>query len=115
MTASTSPTSSGSSAEVGSSKSISFGSIDSDAGDGDALLLAAGELRRDRRPPCRPCRPVPGCARATVSASALRPLEHLALRDGEVLQHGQVREQVERLEDHADAAAHRVDVARPGR
>ena len=44
MTSRTSPTSSGSSAEVGSSKSISFGSHRERAGDGHALLLTTGEL-----------------------------------------------------------------------
>ena len=46
MTSSTSPTSSGSSAEVGSSKSSTFGFKRQRAGDGDALLLAAGKLAR---------------------------------------------------------------------
>ncbi len=46
MTSSTSPTSSGSSAEVGSSNSMQLGLHRQRAGDGDALLLAAGELAR---------------------------------------------------------------------
>ena len=46
ITCSTSPTSSGSSADVGSSNSITRGFIASDAGDGDALLLAAGQAGR---------------------------------------------------------------------
>jgi hypothetical protein len=37
-------------------------------------------------------------------------LEDLALRDSQVVQHREVREQVERLENHADAAAGSVDV-----
>ena len=46
MTSRTSLIISGSSAEVGSSKSITFGLHGQRAGDGDPLLLAAGELRR---------------------------------------------------------------------
>ena len=45
MTFSTSPTSSGSRAEVTSSKSMTFGRMAQRAGDRHALLLAAGELR----------------------------------------------------------------------
>ena len=47
MTSSTSPTISGSSAEVGSSKSITFGLHRQRARDGGALLLAARELGRE--------------------------------------------------------------------
>ena len=44
MTSSTSPTSSGSRAEVGSSNSITLGSMRQRPGDRHALLLAAGQL-----------------------------------------------------------------------
>src|SRR5215217_4202814 len=40
----------------------------------------------------------------------LGALEYAPLGDGEVLQRREMREQVERLEDHADLAAYRVDV-----
>jgi hypothetical protein len=40
----------------------------------------------------------------------LAPLEHALLRDRQVAQGGQVREQVELLEHHADPGAHLVDV-----
>ena len=46
MTSRTSPTSSGSSADVGSSNSMSFGCIASPPRDRDPLLLAAGQLAR---------------------------------------------------------------------
>jgi hypothetical protein len=46
MTSSTSLIISGSSAEVGSSNSMQIGSMAQRAGDGHALLLAAGELPR---------------------------------------------------------------------
>ena len=79
-------------------------------GDRDALLLAAGELRRV-------------LARLLGDAHALEQLHgqllrllavHLAHADRaqrDVLEHGQVREEVERLEDHADLAADGGDVA----
>ena len=66
---STSPTISGSSAEVGSSKSMTSGSMHEGADDGDTLLLSAGEHGRDTRSPCRPGR----CARAAPSACCLAP------------------------------------------
>src|SRR5208282_1098294 len=70
MTRSTSPTSSGSSAEVGSSNSITFGRI----------------------------------------ASA-RALLHVHRRLYEVLQHRQMRPQVEALEHHAELGSDAVDLA----
>jgi hypothetical protein len=93
---------SGSSAEVGSSKR---------ARDRDALLLAAGELRGvfvrllgDAYP------------REEVACSLLgllaRHVLHPHRRERQVLEHGEVREQVEALEHHADLAAHGVDLAR---
>ena len=105
MTSRTSLIISGSRAEVGSSKSITLGSMASDAGDGHPLLLAAGELRgvlvglvgdadpleqlagpRRRRRPCDFLRTLIGPS-VTFSQDRL------------------VREQVERLEDHADVGA----------
>ena len=105
MTSRTSLIISGSSAEVGSSKSITLGSMASDAGDGDALLLAAGELGgvlvglvRRRRP-----------ARAAPwRASRRRPCSTLRTLIGPSVTFSQdrlVREEVERLEDHADVGA----------
>ena len=74
MTASTSPTSSGSSAEVGSSNSITFGIEAERAGDRDALRLAAGELRRVVRRPVEQA--------DLLQARAQRPL---GLARGEIL------------------------------
>ncbi len=103
---STSPTSSGSSAEVASSNSISLRLHGERAGDGDALLLAAGEplgivgclvrqahLARAAR---RACGPRLGGGRRFSTCD--RAERH-------VLQRGQMREQVEPLEHHADAGA----------
>ena len=83
-------------------------------GDGDALLLAAGELRREGvvlvgQPDLLEV--VPGDPLGLGLAS----LEHPSLGDGEVLEHGQVREEVELLEHHADPAADLVDVDSRGR
>ncbi len=75
------------------------------AGDRDALLLAAGELRRGRRRACRRGRR----ARAAPAPASRASLARLALdadrRLDDVLERGHVREQVEVLEDHADLGA----------
>ena len=89
--------------------SISSGSIASARRDGDALLLAAGELGGV-------------AARLTPEADALQKLHatltrltgrHALHADGrfdDVPQRGHVREQIELLEHHADPAAHAGDV-----
>ena len=78
-------------------------------GDGDALLLAAGELVGIRI----------GAGSETESGQhlqrvgaclALRDLQHLARTDGDVVGDRHVREQIEALEHHADAASDRVRV-----
>ena len=110
MTSSTSLIISGSSAEVGSSNSMILGFMHERAGDRDALLLAAGQLAgifqrllgdaarssgsawRSPRPRCL------GILRTQIGASV------------RFSQHGQVREQVEVLEHHADFAADLLDV-----
>ena len=115
MTASTSPTSSGSSAEVGSSNSISLRVHGQRAGDGGPLLLAAGQLR-GQRPLDRSARPTFSrfCPAILLGLFPVAP-QHLALRDGQVVQDVEVLEQVEALEHHAHAGAGRRRCPRPGR
>ena len=102
---STSPTSSGSSAEVASSNSIS-----------PAASPARARSRRaaaDRRTTCRDRRRAL-CARPTLRSSAgasrravrARLAQHLDRADDDVVQRRQMREQVEALEHHADPRAH---------
>ena len=74
------------------------------AGDRDALLLAAGQHRADSRRACARGRPCPAMSSAIASASARLP-QHLGRSEHDVVQRGQVREQVEALEHHADAGA----------
>ena len=101
---------SGSSAEVGSSHSSTAGSLAS-ASDGHALLLAAGQLRRMagglvRQPhDLQTLAPRGGDLFAVAAARAQR--------EGDVLEHGLVLQQVELLEDHADARARSADLPRP--
>ena len=109
MTVSTSPTSSGSSAEVGSSKSISFGVHRQRPGDRHPLLLAAGELRRVGVGLVGQAHPLQVVPRDPLGLGLAAP-QHPALGELTFSQHRQVREQVELLEDHADPAADRVDV-----
>ena len=109
MTSSTSRIISGSSAEVGSSKSISFGSMASaraiatrccwppDRSAGKASAFSVSPTRSSRR-----------SARSRASAFA-QPL-HLDRRHGQVVHDGPVGEQVELLEDHPDLRPHAVDV-----
>ncbi len=52
---------------------------------------------------------------ASASAVAARRLEHLARRERHVVEHGHVREQVERLEDDPDPPPDPVDVDAVGR
>jgi len=92
---------SGSSAEVGSSKSMILGCIASAARDRDALLLAA-ERSRDSFPPCPGCGPARG-ARARARRVGLAEASHPDGRQHDVLEPVHVREQVKRLEDHPDA------------
>ena len=103
---------------VGSSAKTTAGSVIERAGDRDALLLAARELGR--------------LVRAAVGQADLRRAAHSRLpfglltrerqRQHDVLLRRQLRDQVERLEDEADALAaeqrqllvlHRRDVRRP--
>ena len=55
------------------------------AGDGRALLLAAGQARRDRRRACRRGRPAAAARWPCASASAGRHAQHPARRQGDVL------------------------------
>ncbi len=111
ITSSTSLTSSGSSALVTSSKSITLRVHRQRPGDRDALLLAAREpvgvlvdlLARAR----------PGEQRLRLPARLLATAaEHLLLGDADVLERGHVREEVELLEDHADPPADEVEPRR---
>jgi hypothetical protein len=75
-----------------------LGPLDDGAGDGDALLLAAGELRRKVVAPRRQADPVDRLVD-----------RHRVLDDvgdqGDVLAHRQARDQVVELEHEADVAA----------
>ena len=105
---STSPTISGSSAEVGSSKSMTSGACER-AHDGDTLLLAAGEHRGI-------------LIRFVGKADALKQRHGLCVglrlrfeaqldgREGDVLLDRHMREEVEVLEHHAHLAAVEVQV-----
>ena len=112
-TRSTSPTSSGSSAEVISSHSITLGSIASaraiatrccwppESWSGQASNFSARPTRASS-------------VRARCLGLVGRPLLHQRRRQHHVAADGQVREQVEALEDHADVLAqraHRLRVA----
>ena len=107
MTSRTSWIISGSSAEVGSSKSMSWGPSPARA----RSRRAAAGRRRGRR--ARP-RPSPGCrrsrelVRAGARGGRLDPL-HLPRREHDVLEDGHMRKQVELLKDHADVGAHPPD------
>ena len=79
------------------------GLVDGGAGQGHALLLAAGELRWTtlaHSPPAAPCAAPPRPARVDAG---LRHLPH-AQRKADVLRHRHVREQGVVLEHHADVA-----------
>ena len=114
ITSSTSPTSSGSSADVGSSKSSSCGLQRQGANDAHPLLLAAREFerirvglsRRDRRA---------RAAHAHPRRLGLRPFLHLHRALDDVLENRAVREQVELLEDHGGAVAQRRELPLRGR
>ncbi len=109
MVSSTSLTISGSSAEVGSSNSMIFGFMQS------ARAIATRC--------CWPPESWPGIfggllgdldaleiVHRDLLGVLLRHLAHPDRRQRQVLQHGQMREQVEVLEHHADVAAHLVDL-----
>ncbi len=78
-------------------------------GDGDALLLATGELGRERLLPVGHADPSQVLT-GRGYCLGLGPPEDLGLGDGEVAQHREVREQVEALEHHPDPPTCRVDV-----
>ena len=87
-----------------------FGLHGERAGDGDALLLAAGEL-------AGVLVGLFGDADAVEQAHGrllrllLLHLAHVDRREGDVLDHGQMGEEVELLEDHAGFGADLLDVA----
>src|SRR6185437_4369267 len=80
------------------------------AGDRHALLLAAGELARILVRLLRNAHALEIVARK-IFGLAPGQVPHPDRRQGQVLQHRQMREQVELLEHHADFAADRLDVA----
>src|SRR5712692_9309664 len=71
-------------------------------GDGDTLLLPAGELSGVLLRVPAQAHPVEQGERLLPGRLALAS-QHLLLRDGQVFHHVHVREQLEVLEDHADA------------
>ena len=93
-----------------SSNSISTGSLTSDAGDRDPLLLAAGELVRVRGRPGPAARP--GRASPAPAPRPARGAAPCTLRGARVTLSStrQVREEVERLEDDAHPRADGVGV-----
>ena len=109
MTTSTSPTSSGSSADVTSSKSIDRRRHHQRARDRDALLLAARELVRVLARLLREPDDVEELARAQLGLCPGQ-LPDPPRREREVVDHGQVREEVELLEDDPDPLPDRGDV-----
>ena len=77
--------------------------VDERAAEREALLLAAAEQRGRPRSPARPVRP--GRARARPSSRMRRAVVAAQLeRVGDVLEHGHVRPDRVRLEDHAEVA-----------
>ena len=111
IASSTSPTSSGSSAEVGSSNSISLGSHGQRAGDRHALLLAAGEGDRVDVELVGQADPVEQRLGPRSRASSRGTPQHPDRRQRDVLQRGHVREQVEVLEHHPDLGPLAGDLA----
>ena len=110
MTFRTSPTSSGSSAEVGSSNSMTCGSTARALGNGGALLLAAGEK----------CRILILLLVKTdaveqrlglLDGVGLADLENVDGRLDDILQDRHVLPQVEALEHHSGPAADALDLA----
>ena len=109
MTSRTSPTSSGSRAEVASSNSITRGLHGQGPGDRDPLLLAARELARVASALCSsPTRVSWSIARSI--ASLVGSSSTLLERHRDVLADGLVREQVVRLEHDPDVRPHLVEV-----
>ena len=80
------------------------------AGDGHALLLAAGELRREVVDAVAEAHLRQAARSAIALGLGLGALQHPLLREHHVALGGEVREQVEALEHHADLLAHLVDV-----
>ncbi len=97
----------GSTLPVGSSASSSCGPRDHRAGDRRALLLAAGEHRRQRPHALAEAHPVEQLDHL-VAVALLRPA-HDAQRQRDVFVGGHMIEQAEILEHDADAAAQRRD------
>ena len=93
----------GSRLPVGSSASRIAGPVHEGAGDGDALLLTAGQLVREPPLLARQADEVEHL-RHGVGDRVPRLADHLQ-RERDVLEHRLVRQQAEVLEDHADLAA----------
>ena len=89
---------------VGSSASRIARLVHQGAGDGDALLLAAGELARTVMLAVRPVRPSPAASGRACAPVAPRQCR-VKQRQLDILQRGGARQQVEVLKDEADPAA----------
>ena len=109
MTSSTEPTSSGSSALVGSSNSMTARLERDRARDGDPLLLAARELARRVAGAVGEADPLERGPAQRLGLGA-RLARDLAQRQRHVAERRHVRIEVEGLEHHADALAGMVDV-----
>ena len=76
------------------------------AGDGHALLLAAGELARIGVGPVRQADAVAASSQAALARLGRGTAQHADRRLDDVLQRRQVREELKVLEDHAEQPAH---------
>ena len=104
ITSSTSLTSSGSSAEVGSSSSSTLGIGRQRACDRDSLLLPAGQMPRQRVGAMAEADAFEQLAGAAIGVEPRHAMDP-AQRAGDVLLRRQMTEQIELLEHHADADA----------
>ena len=111
MTRSTSPTSSGSSAEVGSSNSITCGLAWRAPGRSRRAAAGRPTGRPDSGRACHRCRP---CRAAPRPARPPRPCGTFSTWIGASMtfsQHRHVRPEIEALEHHAEPAADALDLA----
>ena len=97
---------------VGSSARISLRVGDQGAGDGDALLLAAGKLLRPVAGAVADADPLQRLGDALLPLAAVLAIEQRHL---DILLHGQIVDQVEALEDEADMVAAQARSARCSR
>ena len=86
--------------------------VEDGAAERDALLLAAGELRRDSAP-ARAARPNALQQLAGAPAARVVDAADVARREQHVVERGERRREQERLEDEADVAAARRALRAP--